>query len=386
MVIQKMSKNEPKRIVVLGGYGSMGRIIVRDLVQTAKKIDIVIAGRDGKKANQFIRELKNKNVCFSHADVIDIRQTAHVLKGADVCINAVQYEWNEKIMRACLLARCHYIDLGGLFHVTKKQFKYHGKFKKNNLIAILGMGAAPGITNILAKIGMDKLDKVDEVHIRVGGRDFTPIKNSPTIYFSYSPKTVLEEHSVPPIIFHKRKFEQIKARSLKSKENFGGKIGTLMVMATLHSEVATLPKYKPGIRECTFAISFPEDFEKKVSFLAEAGFAKPENIDFTAKVLSQIPKSNVKPNDIEVLRARVHGKKDGKSKGIIVDALFKSNSRWAAGAGDVDTGVPPSIIAQMVAKGHIRARGVLPPEQCIPVKPFVKELKKRGMKLKVKMR
>ena len=186
------------------------------------------------------------------------------------------------------------------------------------------------------------------------------------------------------MIFHQGKFQQIPARSLKSKEDFGGKIGKLTTMATLHSEVATLPKYKPGIRECNFQIAFPDDFEEKISFLVKTGFAKPENIDFTAKVLSQISKPDVKPNDIEMLRARVHGRKDGKSKIVIVDGIFKSNSRWGAGAGDVDTGVPPSIVAQMLAKNRIAARGVLPPELCVPVKPFIKELKRRGMKLRVK--
>lgn len=379
-----LSKSAPKRMVVLGGYGAMGRIIVRDLAQYAKKMDIVIAGRDADKAKKFIREIGASNVSFAPADVNDVRETAHVLKGADVCINSVQYELNEKIMRACLLAKCHYLDLGGLFHMTRKQLKFHGKFKRAGLLAVLGMGAAPGATNVFAKIAMDKLDKVHEVQIRVGGKDFTIIKNPPVIYFPYSPKTVLEEHSKPPMVYHKGKFEQIQARALKSKEDFGGKIGTLNVMATLHSEVLTLPKYKPGIRECTFQISFPDDFEQKVSFLAEIGFAKPENIDFTAKVLAQLPKPDVKPNDIEVLRARVHGTKDGKSKTITVDGLFKSNPRWGAGAGDVDTGVPPSIVAQMLAKGHIPQRGVLPPEHCVPVKPFIHELRRRGMKLRLK--
>lgn len=382
---EKVSKNLPKRIVVLGGYGSMGKIIVRDLSQYAKHTQIVIAGRDEKKARAFIREVGNASIEFVACDVNDIRQTASALRGADVCINSVQYELNERIMRACLLAKCHYLDLGGLFHVTRKQLKWHGKFKRAGLLAILGMGAAPGVTNIFAKMAMDKLDNVSEVHCRVGGKDFTVIKNPPVIYFPYSPKTVLEEHSIPPMIFTKGNWKQISARSLKTKEDFGGKIGKQTVMATLHSEVATLPKYKPGIRECTFQISFPDDFEQKVSFLVEIGLAKPENIDFTSKVLAQLPKPDVKPHDMEVLRSYAVGTKDGKKKTVYVDGLFQSISRWGAGAGDVDTGVPPSIVGQMLAHGKIESRGVYPPEQCVPVKPFLHEMKRRGMKLKVRI-
>lgn len=374
-----------KRITVLGGYGAMGKIIVRDLAQYAKKMQIIIAGRDEKKARAFIREAKLHNVSFVPVDVNDVRQTAHVLKGTDVCVNAVQYELNEKIMRACLLAKCHYMDLGGLFHVTRKQLKWHKKFKREGLLAVLGMGAAPGVSNILAKIGMDMLSHVDAIHIRVGGRDFTKIKNPPPIYFSYSPKTVLEEHTVSPMVFTRGTFKSIDARSLTFMENFGGRIGLLKTIATLHSEVATLPHYKPGIRECTFAIAFEDDFEKKISFLVETGFASPETIDFTAKILSAIPKPRASIRDIELLRARVSGKRNGKPCTVVVDGLFKSSAKWNAGAGDIDTGVPPSIVAQMIALEQIPSRGVLPPENSVPVKPFIHELKRRGMKLSVKI-
>jgi saccharopine dehydrogenase-like NADP-dependent oxidoreductase len=44
-----------------------------------------------------------------------------------------------------------------------------------------------------------------------------------------------------------------------------------------------------------------------------------------------------------------------------------------------DTGFAPAIVARMVLEGRIRARGVLPPERCVPVEPFLKELKARGM-------
>lgn len=373
------------RIVVLGGYGAMGQIIVRDLAQYAKKMEIVIAGRDEKKANAFIRQLKSTNVCFTFCDVNDVQQTTSVLKGASVCVNAVQYQLNEKIMRACLNAKCSYLDLGGLFHITRKQLKWHSKFKQKGLLAILGIGAAPGATNVFARIAMDKLDSVREVHCRVGNMDYTVIKNPPVIFFPYSPKTVLEEHSLNPMIFTRGKHQKVEPRTQKEVNDFGPKIGKLTVMATLHSEVATLPFYMKGINECTFKIAFPDDFEQKVSFLAEAGFAKPENIDFTAKVLAQIPRPHVKPNDIEVLRAFAVGKKNGKAKTVYVDGVFHSNSRWGAGAGDVDTGQPPSIVAQLLAKGLIPAKGVLPPEKCVPPALFVKELERRGMKLRVRM-
>jgi saccharopine dehydrogenase-like NADP-dependent oxidoreductase len=235
-------------------------------------------------------------------------------------------------------------------------------------------------------MAMDKLDTVREVHCRIGGKDFTVIKDPPVLYFPYSAETVLQEHSIPPMIFTKGKWKRIPARSLKSREDFGRKVGRQTVMATLHSEVATLPKYKPGIRECTFQISFPADFEKKVSFLVDVGMAKSKNIAFASNVLSQLPRPKVKPHDMEIVRSYARGKKDGKSRTVYVDGTFTSNTRLGEGAGDIDTGVPPSIAAQMLINGFIPARGVLPPEKCIPVKPFLHELMRRKMKLKVTIR
>jgi saccharopine dehydrogenase-like NADP-dependent oxidoreductase len=53
---------------------------------------------------------------------------------------------------------------------------------------------------------------------------------------------------------------------------------------------------------------------------------------------------------------------------------------------DVDTGCPPSIAMQMLARGDITARGVLPPEVAVPVAPFVRELARRGMTIRRRVR
>ena len=69
---------------------------------------------------------------------------------------------------------------------------------------------------------------------------------------------------------------------------------------------------------------------------------------------------------------------------LIFDCHARSNRRWHASAGDIDTGCPASIVAQMVATGQIRRHGVLPPEVAVPVEPFFTELRKRGMKIEVR--
>ena len=85
-------------------------------------------------------------------------------------------------------------------------------------------------------------------------------------------------------------------------------------------------------------------------------------------------------DDYEISRVIV----TGNHKIVTVDCHAKANRRWHASAGDVDTGCPPSIVAQMIATGAITQRGVLVPEMAVPVRPFFSELRKRGMKIVMK--
>ena len=70
-------------------------------------------------------------------------------------------------MRAALASGTHYLDLGGLFHVTRQQLKLHAAFRRAGLLGLLGMGAAPGTTNLLARLSADELDGVREIHCYV---------------------------------------------------------------------------------------------------------------------------------------------------------------------------------------------------------------------------
>ncbi|MBI4043739.1 MAG: saccharopine dehydrogenase NADP-binding domain-containing protein [Candidatus Diapherotrites archaeon] len=385
------------KIAVVGGTGSMGRVIVRDLMETAHGHEIIVIGRDKKRIANALKSYRKKNVLGRLGDASHSKALARALKGCKVCINAAQYELNVNVMRACIKAKCHYLDLGGLFHMTRRQLKLHGTFKRAGLLGILGMGAAPGITNMLAWEASKKLDTVERVHIRVGGRDFTKAGNEVPLVFAYSIQTLLEEHSKKPMVFERGKFKEVLPRTGMESYAFPAPIGRLKALHTLHSEVATLPVSlkKKGIRACNFKIAFSEDFEQKVGALAELGFASLEPIktrgiyitpmEFSVKVLSRLPKPKTCPVDVEVLRAEVIGKRKKKQVRVLADAWAHSSPKWCFYAGDVDTGYPISIAAQMVADDLICAAGVFPPELIVPAKPFFRELKERGIRVSMRV-
>ena len=122
------------KFVVLGGYGAMGSIAVRDLYDSCKDCEITIAGRDLEKAKKYANSFHDKRVKYAKADVTNINQTANLLKNCDVCINCVQYYFNLHVMKACLKAKTNYLDLGGMDNGWKemewdKINKHYKKFK-----------------------------------------------------------------------------------------------------------------------------------------------------------------------------------------------------------------------------------------------------------------
>jgi saccharopine dehydrogenase-like NADP-dependent oxidoreductase len=383
------------RYAVLGGAGSMGRIIVRDLSEFSESGDeVLIADYDVAAAQKFAETLPKKaaRVFVARVDVHDAELARKALAGSFVLINAVQYQLNVKVMELALSVGAHYIDLGGLFHVTREQLELHAAFEQAGRLGLVGMGAAPGITNLLARMGCEKLDRVAEIHTRVAGIDLTKYASTPALPISYSLQTILEEMSLKPAVFTKGKFQFVEPMSGETPNRFPPPIGTAHPMFTLHSEVATLPLSfaKQGVREVSFKIAFDREFIDRVRFLRDFGMASHEPlrvggvevkpIEVANKVAmaqpKPVPKGKVKAH--EVVRAVVKGTKGKTKQTWVLDCHTEGISRWGIGT-DVNTGCPPAIAARLLAKGAISEVGVLPPERAVPLDTFFGQLKKRGM-------
>src|SRR5688572_22710548 len=146
------------RIVSLGAPGAMGRIRAEDLLRTSRgKAQVVIADRD-------FSAVRGLPVETTSVDVTDPGSLRRALDGAYATIASLPYRYNLDAMRGALDAGVHYIDLGGLFHVTRQQLELAAKFERSGVMAILGMGSAPGIVNVMAVLAAQELDKVREIH------------------------------------------------------------------------------------------------------------------------------------------------------------------------------------------------------------------------------
>ena len=363
-----------KTIGILG-LGSMGKIIAKDLAKTYNGKIIYLA----REINSVKSLAKKYNAEIRYADVSKPKTLVKAFNGIDVLIHAVHHEFNLDVMEACLKSKTNYIDLGGLYHYTKKQLKLNNQFQKANLTAIIGMGASPGITNVLAKYASKFLDKIENIEIKIGYKDFSTYKQISPLSASYSMQTILEEFSWKPAVFINGKIKFVEPISGREEYNFPEPIGMQKPQYTIHSEIATLP-YTLKAKNVSFKIAFDDDFVDKIKMLKENGFISDEKIkinnnefnikEVSAEILKKLPKTiSEKINQYEIIRVIL----SNKHKKIIIDVKIKGVGETI----DKDTGVPPSIIAQMIVDGKIKDKGVFPPESVILGEYFFKELAKR---------
>src|SRR5580765_5703837 len=124
------------KAVILGAAGSMAAVAIKDLLESIEGIEITAA--DLRLISHPDPRIHSVTV-----DVNDIESTAKILDGHDVVLNCVNYYFNVAVMKSALLARVPYIDLGGLYHGTLKQYELHDHFRKAGIPALLGMGSTP---------------------------------------------------------------------------------------------------------------------------------------------------------------------------------------------------------------------------------------------------
>jgi len=378
------------RIVVLGGAGIIGRVIARDLCEGEGVKQVVVADLDLEGARRVVAELGSPKAEAAHCDVGDRAGLVRLLRGAAAVVNSVQYYFNLDVMQACLEAHVSYLDLGGLFHVTRKQLQLDGALREAGLLAVLGLGSCPGIANVHAGYIGRELDTVEYVRIYNGA---TPDEGD-SLAWAYSLQTILDEITMNPVIFREGQFVEMQPLSEMELFPFREPIGMAKVHHSIHSEMATIPisLAKKGIRECLFKITFwgySERAVEKMRLLAELGLAGADPVevkgvqvcprDVLMAVLSRSKATARKGSrGFKDIATVARGTKEGVEVEMRVDTTAWPHPRWGISGGTVLVAAPPSIVAQWIGEGRLAQVGVLPPEQVVDPLPFFRELEKRG--------
>jgi len=373
------------RILVLGGAGKMGCIAVQTLASDDRVDEIVIADLNPEQAKTVADIINSPKIEIMQVDVNDEKGFLKALDGASACLNATVYYTNLLVMETCLKAGVPYTDLGGLFHITRKQLKLHDRFLEAGVSAVLCMGSAPGIPNLQARYAADRLDTIESIRIFDGIKPPAPDDER----FSYAVPTIIDELTVEPMVFEDGEFVAKSPLSGFEDYWFAEPLGILPMHLSLHSEVATLPiSFKDkGIRECYFKINYwgmAKNTIEKLNVLTDYGFASEEPVqvgdlsviprDLMVAMLSGYvpsaedllaPAKSKPPNWTKEIVSEIRGSKEGE------EVMYRIGTLTCKGA--LPTGATPAIAAIWLAEGRI-APGVYPPEVCLDPEMFFKEL------------
>lgn len=379
-------------VVVLGGGGLTGRCAVRDLAESGVFEHVRVADLDLQLARSAAQKAGGEPRVSAHrVDVRDPAAMAEVLRGARVCVNAVQYTFNLEVMEACRRAGVDYLDFGGLFHITRKQLEHDAEFRDAGRLAIPGFGQVPGISNVLARAAVDGLARVDGLVIRDAWKDLTA--GGPPLVFTWSPSTFLDEMMLPAIAWVDGAYREFPPMSDPEEYTFPAPIGRVTLFRTLHSEPATLPSYLPGVVPRSVEWREGGSGIEVLRLLAQLGLGeqRPISVDGQSiaprRMLLALLRDRhllgypegVHVDDVEVTDIEVRGQ--GPSGAITrhASAVFHSRPEWGAAATEYAVGIAGSIGAILIARGETDGTGVVPPERSIPVGPMRELLRQRGV-------
>ncbi len=370
--------------VVLGATGMQGRIVAKDLLQ--KGYTVLLCGRDKSRVEQFLK--KYKKTAFAYIDIVkDPISLQKIIErsSGNVVINCMEGDWNANAANICIAAGVHSIDLGSDTPGTKKQFDLDKKLKKKNLIHITGCGSVPGIGNVMLRYAKDKLNTIDSIDV-----GFAWDSNQKVFVVPFSIQSILEEFVTPAdMIINKNHtvvtpmstIMRVQHRSIEKEPQFN--VGH-------HPETFTFYKFMKdkGIKNIKFFAGFPQHSFRVIDSLVKVGFTNKESIEFGGRetipinFLTEMFKKITYPKgytEKENLWVHIYGKKDGKKKTIKMECIVPTLNGWEDAGCNIDTGLPASIIAQMIKNKIIIERGAFSPEFIVPPELFFQELKKREM-------
>ncbi|MGD9279972.1 MAG: saccharopine dehydrogenase C-terminal domain-containing protein [Desulfobacterales bacterium] len=386
------------KITVLGAAGKMATGAIRDLAESPEVSEIVLV--DLKPCKPLVEE-RAKRWCHNKASVIsaDINDADNfraAIRGSAALANCTTHHLNLKVMDACHAENVNYVDMGGLFHVAKKQLQLNSRWREKGLTAVLGMGSAPGIVNVMSRYAVDMLDRVESIYIRDGIVNLAQMDTPLAI--PYALGTLLDEFMMNAFIFEDGELKEVAPFYGGEVIDFPEPVGKQTVYCTIHSEEITIPTTfkSKGLKQMSFKLALPGAFEEKLRFLIDLGLGAKDPIevsgsrvvprDFLVALAQKLPKPASKPDDHKVLRVDVAGEKNGAKREIRLEMICHPYQPWEMATGVHSVGVPVGVTSRLLARGEITEKGALPAEACVPPRPFFKLLAERNLTASVMLK
>lgn len=364
------------RVLVLG-CGEMARIAIRDLIDHPVFRHITVATRHPAVAEAFLSTIPSANVAVRAVavDVADHAALVTLMKQHNVTCNlsGPNYLNAVRVARAAIGAGRCLVDVCDDFAPTLELLDLNEDAVRAGITIVVGLGASPGVTNILARYGADRLDRVEEVRTSwiMRGSDMGGPALSMHLLFSNSHRAfVYDDHRLVEV----RPF--CDGRELIEYPV----LGQVEVMHIGHPEPLTLARYLPGLRYADDKATFlPVELNQLIVELGRiARSPHPVVIDgeavapmeFAAHYLHQHCQRLTDVPQTGALRTEVRGVLAGRPTRLVYAA---------AGRIGIGTGVPAAIGAMLLALKKIDRPGVWPPEACVEPEFFLQAVDARKL-------
>ncbi len=354
-------------VAILGAGGTVAPAIVCDLAESPEANELVLLDIDLAKAQATADKFGGGKAIAMQLDARNPRAMANALDDIDVLVNAADHRINPYAMRACLEVGSCYIDLGGLYWMTQQQLGLDQMFRDAGLLALLGMGAAPGMTNVMAAVATAALGGIAErIDVTAGACDLeSPNGFAPP----YAVEALIDELTQKPVVLRSSEPLELEPLTDAGIVDFPEPIGEAPAIYTLHSELLTFGS-SFGCSECSFRLSLDPALRARMIELAEA----TEDERRAAADAARPSSKTVSVHMVDAYYADRHARVACKTSPV---------ERWGMGGSIVATAAPAAAAVRLLARGQLHSTGALPPEACVDGAELFVELEGRGAEFSV---
>ncbi len=397
------------RLLVIGAGGvgqSVAMLIKKGEENAGNWLDLmVLADINLERAKEVAKLAADPRFIPERLDAGDKEAVKAMVKkhNCNFILNVVAPSFDESIFDAAYEAGVGYMDCAMTLsrrHPEKPyeltnvklgdyQFEQHEKWKKKGIMALVGSGVEPGISDVFARYSQKHLfDEIDEINVRDGDNYIIPGKE---VAFGFSIWTTIEECLNPPVIWEKGKgWFTTECFSEPEPFFFPGGIGRVEVVNIEHEEVVLIPRYIDCNR-VTFKYGISKEFRTMLKNLEALGMdrAKQKIKIGSSEITPRDFLSIVAPSPLETATVMVGkgcagtwvtGKKDGLFRSVYLYQIADNQeciAKYGTSSVVAQTAVGPVVMLDLIANGIWKQIGVMGPEAFDP-DPFVLKMRDYG--------
>ena len=382
--------------VLIIGAGGVSQVVVHKCAQVPEVFkDIILASRTEEKCKKIASQLK-RSITTAQVDAENVPQLVALIKkhSPDMVINVALPYQDLTIMDACLETGINYLDTANYEpkdeakFCYKWQWDYNDKFKEKGLMALLGSGFDPGVTNVYTAYALkhhfDEIHELDIIDCNAGnhGQPFAT---------NFNPEINIREVSARGKYYENSEWKETDPLSVNKMYDFPEGIGPMKIYLMYHEELESLALNIKGIKRIRFFMTFGQSYLTHLKCLENVGMTSIEPIDFEGHKIVPLQFLKAVLPDPATLGPRTKGKtnigcifqgvKEGKPVTYYVYNVCDHEECYReveSQAISYTTGVPAMIGAMLVMNGTWQKPGVYNVEEFDP-DPFMEALNKWGL-------